>query len=124
MTKQRATIFTIIKQYEGKHHHVYDLYKLAKKKDPKINLSTVYRTLNEFKKANVVEELHLEQEHHHYEIKEKKEHQHLICEKCDAVIEFSMPTKPLKEQLAKQYGFFIKKMHVNVSGICRKCRIH
>ena len=96
MTKQRAIIFNILKQQTGKHSHVSDLFALVKKKDHTINLSTLYRTLNEFKKANIVDELHLEEEHHHYEIKEKEEHQHLICEKCGKVVEFELPLSALE----------------------------
>ncbi|PIN79719.1 transcriptional repressor, partial [Candidatus Woesearchaeota archaeon CG10_big_fil_rev_8_21_14_0_10_34_8] len=66
VTPQRVLIYDIVKDIK-KHMHVEEIYELARKKYPKINLATVYRTLKEFKKAGVVDELHLEQDHHHYE---------------------------------------------------------
>ncbi len=123
MTKQRGIIFNLIKKNAGKHHHVMDLYNLAKKKDPKINLSTLYRTLNEFKKANIVEELHLEEEHHHYEIKAETQHQHFVCEKCGAVSEFALPKEQrIERELEKANGFQIKSMKMIASGLCKKCQ--
>lgn len=124
MTKQRAIIFDILKQNRGRHYHVSDLYQLVKKNDPAINLSTLYRTLNEFKKANIVDELHLEEEHHHYEMKDKGEHQHLICEKCSSVVEFELPSsaKKMTTALAKKYGFSAKNIRMHITGLCKRCQ--
>ncbi len=122
MTKQRQIIFDVVKQQQGKHPHVTELYALAKKKDPKINLSTLYRTLTEFKKANIVEELHLEEEHHHYEIASES-HQHFVCETCGAIVEFDLASEQkIEKELAKEYGFKIKNMKLIASGLCKKCQ--
>ncbi|MBI5072348.1 transcriptional repressor [Candidatus Woesearchaeota archaeon] len=123
MTKQRQIIFDLMKQQCGKHPHVMELYSLAKKKDPNINLSTLYRTLTEFKKADIVEELHLEEEHHHYEIKQAEQHQHFVCEKCGAITEFDLPAEQkIEKELAKVHGFKIKTIKMIASGLCKKCR--
>lgn len=122
MTKQRQIIFDVVKQQSGKHPHVMELYALAKKKDPKINLSTLYRTLTEFKKANIVEELHLEEEHHHYEIASDAHH-HFVCEKCGTIIEFELSAEQkIEKELAKAHGFKIKNLKMIASGFCKKCQ--
>lgn len=122
LTPQRVLLFDIIQQNPG-HLHVEELYKLARKKDSTINLSTVYRTLNEFKKAGVVHELHLEEEHHHYESGEKAAHHHLICGKCGAVVDFLWDKiEEMKKEIAKKYGYSISHLRLHATGLCQKCR--
>jgi len=121
VTPQRVLIYDIVKDIK-KHMHVEEIYELARKKYPKINLATVYRTLKEFKKAGVVDELHLEQDHHHYESADKNAHHHLICEKCSHVLDFQSDyIDKLEKKIAKQHGFKISKVHVQISGMCGKC---
>ena len=68
MTKQRDTLLDVIEHAEG-HLDADGIYDLARKRDPRISLSTVYRTLNLLKHHDLVDELHLSEEHHHYEPK-------------------------------------------------------
>ena len=122
LTPQRILLFELIQQNPG-HLHVEELYKLARKKDPKINLSTIYRTLHEFKKAGIVHELHLEEEHHHYETTEKGVHHHLICGKCGAVIDFLWEKiDEMKKQITKKYGYSVSHIKLEATGLCHKCR--
>lgn len=122
LTPQRVLLFDLIKNNPG-HLHVEELYTLARKKDPTINLSTVYRTLNDFKKAGVVHELHLEEEHHHYETSEKEAHHHLICGKCGAVVDFLwQKIEDIKKEIAKKYGYSVSHVRLQATGLCTKCK--
>lgn len=121
LTPQRVLLFNIVKECPT-HLHVSELYKLARKKDPTINLATVYRTLKEFKKTGIVEELHLEEEHHHYENAEKHMHHHLICEKCGTISDFTTEeTGRMSNHVKQKYSFFAKKVQIHIRGICKKC---
>ncbi len=121
ITPQRIILFEVIKQQHG-HLHVEEIYGLARKKDPNINISTVYRTLNEFKKAGIVDELHFEQDHHHYESSDKKDHNHLICEKCGRVIDFqSKIPQNFVQETANKHDFSIFKVNIQMRGVCKKC---
>jgi Fur family transcriptional regulator, ferric uptake regulator len=121
MTPQRVLLFDVMKKNPG-HLHVEEIYEIARKRDPKINLSTVYRTLKEFKKAGIVSELHLEEDHHHYETAMKPEHHHLVCGRCGGVIDFTSPLiEKVESVVAKKYGFKVAKVHVQVTGLCKKC---
>ena len=87
VTSQRALILDII--YQGKGHLDADeIYRRARQKKPRISLSTVYRTLQALKRLNLVEQIHLDDSHHHYEIKSSTEHHHLVCLGCGQVTEF------------------------------------
>ena len=74
-TGQRALILEIIRRG---HPDADEIYRQARAKQPRLSLSTVYRTLRVFKELGLVEELHLDEAHHHYEAKPSSEHQHLV----------------------------------------------
>lgn len=122
VTAQRALLLEMLRQQEG-HLDADELYRLAREKNPHISLSTVYRTLRLFKKMGLVEELHFEEEHHHYEGKPHREHFHLICLKCGRIIEFeSNRIAQLKQEMGKKEDFEIQGAEVHLTGYCSQCR--
>ena len=122
VTSQRKLLLDLLRHAEG-HLDAEELYRLAKEREPRISLSTVYRTLNLFKELDLVEERHFAEEHHHYEVKRKKEHHHLICLGCGRVVEFVSPlTKQMKEDVSRQSGFEILNASVSLEGYCERCR--
>lgn len=122
VTNQRALIMEIIRQGEG-HLDADEIYRRAREKEPRLSLSTVYRTLQMLKKLGLVEELHFDEEHHHYEVKPSAEHHHLICLGCGRVIEFNRPlSRYIKRNIPEAKGFDIAETEVRMSGYCFKCR--
>ena len=122
ITAQRALILEIIEGSEG-HLDAGEIYRRARAKDPRISLSTVYRGLNLLQELGIVSELHLDEEHHHYELKDETVHHHLICSRCDRVVEFdSSLVDRLVSQVGKEEGFTIERVHVDLVGLCRECR--
>src|SRR5437764_7485389 len=81
MTQQRDVLLDVI-ETAGAHLDADGLYQLARQRDNRISLSTVYRTLALLKQHNLVDELHLSEEHHHYEAKSARQHYHLLCTEC------------------------------------------
>ena len=119
-TSQRALILEIIRRG---HLDADEIYRQARGKQPNISLSTVYRTLRMFKKLGLVEELHFDEEHHHYEIKPPSEHQHLVCLSCGKIMEFEYPLSPkMKRNIAREEGFEITGVEIRMTGYCSKCR--
>ena len=90
LTNQRALILEIIRHEHG-HLDADEVYRRAREKQSRLSLSTVYRTLQLLKKLGLVEELHFDEAHHHYEVKPSSEHHHLICLGCGRVTEFRYP---------------------------------
>ncbi len=90
VTNQRALLLEIIRQGEG-HLDAFELYHRARERQPCLSLSTVYRALQKFKKLGLIEEVHFDETHHHYEVKPSAEHHHLVCLGCGRVIEFHYP---------------------------------
>ena len=99
------------------------IYRQARAKQPRLSLSTVYRTLRVFKELGLVEELHLDEAHHHYEAKPSSEHQHLVCLGCGKVVEFECPLSPkMKRAIAREKGFEITGAEIRMTGYCPQCR--
>ena len=122
VTSQRALILEIIRQGQG-HLDADEIYRRARGRQPRLSLSTVYRTLQALKKLGLVEELHFDDTHHHYEAKPSTEHHHLVCLGCGKVIEFQYPlSRYVKRNVTEAKDFDIVDTEVRITGYCPRCR--
>lgn len=122
VTSQRTLILDIIKKGGG-HLDADEIYRQAKAIQPHISLSTVYRTLKTLKEPGLIEELHLDDSHHHYEIKSNKKHHHLVCLGCGKVVEFEYPLdRNIKKHIPEARDFNITGYEVRLTGYCSRCR--
>lgn len=122
VTNQRALIMEIIRQGGG-HLDADEIYRQAREKEPRLSLSTVYRTLQMLKKRGLVEELHFDEGHHHYEVKPSSEHHHMVCLDCGRVIEFDRPlSKYIKRNVPEAKDFDITATELRMTGYCPECR--
>ncbi len=120
-TKQRALIMEIIRRGQG-HLDADEVYRQARKREPRLSLSTVYRSLQKLKGLGLVDELHFDGNHHHYEVKPASEHHHLICLGCGQVIEFDYPlSRYVKRHVPSAKDFEITETELRMSGYCSKC---
>ena len=121
-TSQRALILEIIRRGQG-HLDADEVYRQAREKQPRLSMSTVYRNLQMFKKLGLVEEIHLDETHHHYEVKPSVEHHHLVCLGCGKVIEFRYPlTRHVQRNVAEAKDFHIIETEVRMTGYCPQCQ--
>ena len=122
VTNQRALLLEIIRQGEG-HLDAFELYRRAREKQPRLSLSTVYRALQQFKNLGLVEEVHFDENHHHYEVKPSAGHHHLVCLGCGRVIEFNYPlARQVKRNVPEARDFDIIGTEIRMSGYCSRCR--
>ena len=121
-TASRAVILEIIRQGQG-HLDADEIHRRARLKVPHLSLSTVYRNLQRFKELALIEELHFNENHHHYEVKPAAEHHHLMCLGCGRVIEFDYPlSRYITGNVAQARNFQVTKSEVHLSGYCPECR--
>ena len=120
VTSERSIILGIMRQG---HFDANEIYRRARKKDPRLSLSTVYRAMQAFKRIGLVDELHLSDTHHHYEVKSPAEHHHLVCLGCGRVIEFQYPlSRFIKRKVPEAKGFTISESEIRMKGYCSQCR--
>lgn len=121
VTAQRVLLLKLLHDCEG-HAGADDLYKLARRRNPRLNLSTVYRTLSKLKEAGLVRELNLDGEHHHYELADKSTHHHLICQSCGKVIEINcFLVDEILAHIQAEHGFKTTVTQIEFAGYCADC---
>src|SRR5208282_5408994 len=125
ITAQRRLLVGII-QDSPRHLDAATLLKIARKRDGDIDRATVYRTIALLKGHGLIDELdlmHIEGEKHYYEAKTNRDHCHMACFRCGAIMEYTSSSfENLKEEMAAQSGFQIRVVRLEVGGICRRCR--
>ena len=124
ITAQRRLLVGIM-QDASRHLDAAALLKIARQKDPEIDRATVYRTVALLKQCALIDELdlmHLEGEKHYYEARTSRDHCHMACFQCGAIMEYtSSSLEKLKEEMAKRSGFQIRILRLEVGGLCQKC---
>jgi len=122
VTAQRTLLLRIIQMSSG-HLDAHEIYRQARQHDPRISLSTVYRTLNLLKELDLVEEFHFDEDHHHYEMSADTAHHHLVCTECGQVMEFQSPLlDELRADLERAHGFALERLQIDALGRCHECR--
>ena len=125
MTAQRRLLVSII-QDSPRHLDAATLLQIARKKDPEIDRATVYRTIALLKNRGLIDELdlmHIEGEKHYYEAKTNRDHCHMACFRCGAIMEYTSSSfEKLKEEMVKQSGFQIRVVRLEVGGFCKRCQ--
>ncbi len=125
ITAQRRLLVGII-QDSPRHLDAAGLLEVARKQDPGIDRATVYRTIALLKDKGLIDELdlmHLEGEKHYYEVKTNHDHCHMACFRCGAIMEYASSSfDKLKADIAKQSGFHIRVVRLEVGGFCRQCQ--
>jgi Fur family ferric uptake transcriptional regulator len=122
VTGQRRALLEII-QAQGEHLDADELYRLARERYPRMSLSTVYRTLSLLRDLGLIDEVHLGEDHHHYEIKPSAVHHHLICLACGRIQEFSnLLAEELAGSVAREHDFEVRDVQIDLTGFCSRCR--
>lgn len=122
VTDHRILVLNLMNSQPG-HLAVDELYRLAHQDDPSLSLSTIYRTVRTLCDHGLIEELHLQEEHHHYEVKTRGTHYHLICLGCGAVVEFdSRRVAQLRREIGTAHDFQVTNASIDLTGYCARCR--
>ena len=122
ITRQREIVLNIIQHLKG-HPDADEVYSIAKKQLPRINLSTVYRTLQALKEHGIIDAHRFSEEHLHYEVIKRNEHHHLVCRQCGEIVECDFPIlEQIKKHAKKEGGFTALSSDITVYGVCKKCK--
>jgi len=105
MTDQRRIIAQVIEKAHD-HPDVEELYRRASAIDPKISLSTVYRTVNLFEETGLVAKHDFKDGRARFELIPDEHHDHLIDVRTGRVIEFrNEEIEAIQELIAKRLGY-------------------
>ncbi len=121
LTPQRIMVLSAIEN-SSNHISAEEIYAQIIAKFPKVNISTVYRTLELLKRLSVVTETDLGEGRVRYHPAEEGHHHHLICRECGAMIDLDESMlAPLKSALLQEYKFSADLRHMAIFGRCINC---
>lgn len=121
VTLPRLKILEILKMPENQHVSAEDVYKILLEQREEIGLATVYRVLNQFDDAGILNRHHFEGGKSVFEIDHKKHHDHLVCLKCGKVIEFHDEViERRQEEVAEENNIKLTHHSLYLYGECKE----
>ena len=117
MTEQRRVIAGVLEEALD-HPDTEELYNRASKIDPRISISTVYRTVALFEDAGIIERHDFRDGRARYEPAPESHHDHLIDMKTGKVIEFrSEEIEALQEVISRRLGYKLVDHRLELYGV-------
>jgi len=121
VTLPRIKILEILQNPKHQHISAEDVYKILIEMEEEIGLATVYRVLNQFDDAGILNRHHFEGGKSVFEISHKKHHDHLVCLKCGKVVEFEDDTiEHRQEEVAKANNMRLINHSLYLYGECNE----
>lgn len=127
ITKKRQAILEVLRS-TNEHLTAENIYFILKRKNIKIGLATVYRTLDLFYHNGIVNKIDIGDGTTRYEYvdKERVHHHHLVCIKCGKIMEYTDEKEEefleaLSKRIKEKYEFTVLSHEIYLYGICKEC---
>ena len=120
VTPQRTLVLAAVNDLG--HATPEEILVRVQAESPKVNLSTVYRTLEVLEDVGLVTHAHLGHGSPTYHSVDDDVHIHLVCRRCDGIE--SIPagaTRDFFDALDRERGFSTDVGHMAIHGLCRTC---
>jgi Fur family peroxide stress response transcriptional regulator len=117
-THQRLIILEELENLE--HVEIDKLYEHIIIKLPTLSKATLYRNINELVSKDIISEVKISNQKNLYEIT-KVPHIHLVCNKCNNIIDDMIDISTLLDEITKYSHFKIESSSMIFNGICQKC---
>lgn len=120
LTTPRITLLDIL-QENGGHLTSTDLLRIVEERDPSIGRASVFRTLDLFARLGMVAST-VRGASISYVLMFGGHHHHMICTRCQKLIEFEdCRLGYLTALLNEEYGFRHEGHLLEIYGVCREC---
>ncbi len=123
-TKQREIIFETILDSD-EHLNAEEVYNTIRANYPDINIgiATVYRALVFLEEADLISSVSLNKDGKKFETNFKNHHDHLICVRCNKIVEFHDDEIEQRQEVAAvTKGFKLVSHTMNLYGVCSDCQ--
>ena len=121
ITPQRLSILEMLSN-TTEHPDAETIYKALKPHHPGLGLATVYKTLDAFREAELLQELNVGEGRFRYDAN-CDSHPHFICGVCERVLDVHgiSGIDSLREQAADSLNAHIEQTQVFFYGTCTEC---
>ncbi|MGQ9833941.1 MAG: Fur family transcriptional regulator [Candidatus Villigracilaceae bacterium] len=122
LTEARRAVVEVMQSSERALTPV-EIFDAARKRDSRLGLVTVYRTLEKLESLGLIQRVHHEQGCQAF-LRAGVGHQHLLlCEHCGRAVLFDGDDlEALFARVGEQTGFEIKSHWLQLYGLCQECR--
>ena len=105
-----------------KHFDTKELLEDLKAAGKNVSRPTVYRTLNELDDAGLLRKIPLAGRRVYEHDYGYPQHDHLYCQICDKLIEFSSEElQEIRDAVAREHNFRVTGHRLIISGVCEDC---
>ena len=123
VTLPRLKILEVLENSPNHHLSVEDIYRQLIEIHEEVGIATIYRVLSQFEESGIVHKLNFENNQAVYELCGVDHHDHLVCVKCDTIIEFQDDVIEQHQlQIAKKHGFELTDHSLYLYGLCKDCQ--
>jgi len=121
-TPQRRAVFEVLCQRKGTPMSPDEIHRACLENGHRLGLTTVYRSLELFRDAGLVLEVHLHEPAQYYELDDGAHHHHLVCVGCGAVEKFeTRVVEEMAERIREQHHFLVRSHCLSIFGYCTSC---
>lgn len=124
VTLPRIKILELLEEAHGNNRHLSaeDVFRQLRDAGEDIGLATVYRVLTQFQDAGLVIKHNFDNDQAVFELESGQHHDHMVCLRCNKVIEFADTViEQRQQQIANEAGFRLTHHSLTMHGICAEC---
>ncbi len=119
-THQRQVIYQAIVGSD-EHPTPEAIYERVRRQVPSISLGTIYKNLNTFLEAGLLQEVSL----HHGSLRvdaRMEPHHHYVCRRCRRITDLDAAAiRPVRVPTTIPAGFHVERQNMEIIGICESC---
>ena len=118
-SQRRAIVDTVFGT--DQHFNAEQLLEWAREIDESVSRATVYRTLPLLTESGLVHEMDFGKDYKIYDpnYADHPNHNHIICDDCDKVVEFESPQlDTLENEISQNLGFHVKTQQLRINASC------
>jgi len=120
VTRQRLEIIEVLSRNRS-HPSARTILKMVRQKVPSVSLSTVYYTLDLFKKDGSIKELEFYDMENRYE-SNVRHHLDLVCLGCGKIMDYVEQIPIPIGRVERKTGFAVNRIRYEYYGYCKNCR--
>ncbi len=123
ITAQRRCLVQQILRAPG-HFSADELLTMLRNRQMEVSRATLYRLLPALVQIGTLREVIHTEGHRHYELMEvEQHHEHLICECCGKIMEFTCPAlEGALADVCREHSFSHHTHTVEITGLCKACQ--
>ena len=123
VTLPRLKILEVLEKSPNHHLSAEDIYRTLMEQSEEVGIATIYRVLTQFEESGIINKLNFENNQAVYELSNVEHHDHLVCVKCNIIIEFQDDVIERHQlQIANKYDFQLTDHSLYLYGLCKNCK--